>query len=85
MHFSAAFPDHAQNEGMRYGRLDVQTLVVQRFEFLVVLLRRVHLNLEGVDLQELSALLEVVLALVRLAGRMQLFQNPVYGGQYACM
>ena len=35
---------------MRDGALDVQTLVVERLQFLVVLLRRVHLDLERVDL-----------------------------------
>ena len=35
-------------------------------QLLVVLLRRVHLNLEGVDLQQLSSLLQVVITLDRL-------------------
>ena len=51
---------------MRDGALDVQALVVQRLELLVVLLRRVHLDLERVDLQQLRPLLQVVVAIVRL-------------------
>ena len=35
---------------MRDGALDVQTLVVERLQLLIVLLGRVHLNLERVDL-----------------------------------
>ena len=29
MHFSAALPNDTENEWMRYGRLDVQGLIVQ--------------------------------------------------------
>ena len=59
---------------MRDGALDVQALVVQRLELLVVLLRRVHLDLERVDLQQLRALLQVVVAVVRLTAGVQLLQ-----------
>ena len=60
---------------MRDGALDVQALVVQRLELLVVLLRCVHLDLERVDLQQLRALLEVVVAVVRLTAGVQLLQD----------
>lgn len=61
---------------MRDGGLDVQALVVQRLELLVILLRGVHLDLQRVDLQQLGALLEVVLPVVRLAAGVQLLQHP---------
>ena len=51
---------------MRDGALDVEALVVERLQLLVVLLRRVHLDLERVDLQQLRPLLQVVVAIVRL-------------------
>ena len=45
MHLAAALPDHAQDERVWDGGLDVQGLVVQRLQLLIVLLRRVHLDL----------------------------------------
>ena len=76
MHFAAAFTNHAQDDRMRNGRLDVQRLVVQRLQLFVVFLSGVHLDLQGVNLQQLRPFLQVVLALLRSATRMQLLQDP---------
>lgn len=51
---------------MRDGALDVDGLLVERLQRLVVLLLGVHLDLERVDLEQLSALLEVLLTLLGL-------------------
>ena len=58
--------DHSHDERMRDGRLDVQGLFVQGLLLLVVLLGRVHLNLKGVNLQELSSFLKIILPIIRL-------------------
>lgn len=51
---------------MWYGRLDVQRLFIQGLQFLVVLLRSVHLDLQRIYLEQLRALLKIILAFIGL-------------------
>lgn len=67
VHLATALANHTHDQRMGNRRFDVQRLLVQCLQFLVVLLRRVHLDLQCVDLQQLGALLQVVLALVVLS------------------
>ena len=80
---SSAAPtsDNAHDEWMRDGRLDVQRLLVQLLQLLVVLLRRVHLDLQRVDLQQLGPLLHVVFTRIRLrSDRSASQRGPDTGG-----
>ena len=43
--------DDSHDEGMRDGTLDVQRLCIESLQFLVVLLLRIHLNLQRIHLQ----------------------------------
>ena len=51
---------------MWYSRFDVQGLFVQCLQFLIVLLCCIHLNLQCINLEQLCALLEVILAFISL-------------------
>ena len=51
---------------MRDCRLDVEGLVVERLQLLVVLLGSVHLDLQSVNLQQLSPFLEIIFAVLEL-------------------
>merc|ERR1719234_431596 len=76
VHFSSTLPDDSKDKGMGNSRLDVKTLVVQGLQLLVVLLCCVHLDFKGIHLQELGALLEIILPLLSLATLSQLLQDP---------
>ena len=56
---------------MRDCRLDVEGLVVERLQLLVVLLGSVHLDLQSVNLQQLSPFLEIIFAVLKLISRHQ--------------
>ena len=74
-HPSDPTSDNTHDERVGDGRLDVQGLLVECLELLAVLLLRVHLDLQRVHLQQLSAFLHVVLPLRRLARQVQLLQD----------
>lgn len=73
--------NHSHDERVWYGGLDVQRLFVEGLQFLVILLLRVHLDLQGVHLQQLRPLLDVIDTLLRLTGLVQLFYNPCQAGE----
>ena len=60
VHLAAALPDDAHDPGVWDGGLDGQGLVVQLPQLLGVLLLGVHLDLQGIHLQQLRALLQVI-------------------------
>lgn len=60
VHLAAALADDAEDAGVGYGGLDGQRLVVQLLEPLCVLLLRVHLDLQRIDLQQLRPLLQII-------------------------
>jgi len=85
MHFTATLADDSHDQWMWNGRLDVERLFVKGFQLLVILLHRVHLNLKGIDFQELCALLQVVLAIISLAALMQLLEYLLQLGEVAAV
>ena len=54
----------------------MEGLLIESLQLLVVLLFSVHLNLQGIDLEQLCALLHVVHSIHREAGLMQLLDYP---------
>ena len=68
VHLAAALPDDAHDAWVGDGALDGEGLHVQLLQLLGVLLGTVQLNLQRVHFQQLRALLQVVCAILRLAG-----------------
>ena len=60
---------------MRDCRLDVEGLIVERLQLLVVLLGSVHLDLQSVNLQQLSAFFEIVFAILKCMHLVRLRQT----------
>lgn len=54
------------DQWMRNSRFDVQRLLVQCFQFFVVLLYGVHLNFQCIDFQQLCAFLQIILSVIGL-------------------
>ena len=63
-------------QGMRNRRLDMQRLLIKCLQLLIILLFCIHLYLEGVHLQQLCSLLNVINPLLRLTGQVKLFYDP---------
>mmetsp|Transcript_11885 Transcript_11885/g.30096 ORF Transcript_11885/g.30096 Transcript_11885/m.30096 type:complete len:360 (-) Transcript_11885:417-1496(-) len=75
VHLPPALPDHPEDPRVRNRTLDRQRQVVQLLQLLIVLLLSVHLNFDGVDFEELGALLHVVRAVVPLAAPVELLER----------
>lgn len=58
--------NHTHDERMWNSRFDVQGLFIQCFKFFVILLNRIHLNFQSINLQQLCALFQIIFAIIRL-------------------
>lgn len=74
VHFATALPDDAHDLGVGHGRAHLEGPLVQDLELLVVLHLGVHLDLEGEDLEEVSALAGVVGAVLTPTGIVELLK-----------
>lgn len=75
MHLASTLTNNSHDTGVRNGRLDRETLLVERLQLLAVLCLCVHLNLERKDLQQMCSLALVIRSIIRLTRRMQLAKN----------
>lgn len=64
--YSPHTSDNSHYERVRNGRFNMKRLFIQSFQFLVVFLRCVHLDLQSIDLQQLRAFLQVILSIICL-------------------
>ncbi len=67
VHLAAALADDAHDARVRDGALDCQRPAVQLLQALGVLQLCVHLDLQRIHLQQLCALLKIILAVLSLA------------------
>lgn len=66
--------DNSHYEWVGDGRFNMKGLLIQGFQFLVIFLCGVHLNLQSIDLQQLRSLLQVVFSIICLS--LQTLEQP---------
>lgn len=63
--------NNSHYEWVRNGRFNMKWLLIQGFQFLVIFLCCVHLNFQSINLQQLCALLQVILSIICLQSLIQ--------------